>query len=111
MDWREREKQKNREHIENDTYEKNGALYWSSCLTWKVPEERPVPMDCFADAGMVPPAGQKSALNEYHTRVLGAYREAQKNHVPSDEEKFEMLAAFGPGVEVVDVITGRKHRT
>ena len=30
---------------------------------------------------------------------------------PSGEEAFEMRAAFGPGVEVVDVFTGRRHRT
>ena len=39
---------------------------------------------------------------------LAKYREQMKNHVPSDEEIFEMRAAFGPGATVVNVITGKK---
>jgi hypothetical protein len=42
---------------------------------------------------------------------LDAYRERMANHVPSDEERFEMRAAFGEGVEVVNVITGKVTRT
>ena len=39
---------------------------------------------------------------------IDEYREARKNHEPSAEEIFEMTAAFGPGAEVVDIITGQK---
>jgi len=42
---------------------------------------------------------------------LDAYRESMANHVPSDEEMFEMRAAFGPGAEIVNVITGQVTRT
>lgn len=44
-------------------------------------------------------------------KVLAEYREARKNHTPSAEEMFEMRAAFGPGAEVVDIITGQVYRT
>jgi hypothetical protein len=41
---------------------------------------------------------------------LAAYRAAQPAE-PDAEQLYEMRAAFGPGVEVVDVITGRRVRT
>ena len=41
-------------------------------------------------------------------KSLREYRERMKNHVYSDEELFEMRAAFGAGALVVDAITGRR---
>lgn len=38
---------------------------------------------------------------------LAEYRERMKNHKPSEEELFEMRAAFGPGETVVDVLSGQ----
>jgi len=38
---------------------------------------------------------------------IQAYIESQKNVKPSEEELFEMRAAFGPGERVVNVFTGR----
>ncbi len=35
------------------------------------------------------------------------YRKRMENHVPSDEELYEMRAAFGEGAKVVNVITGK----
>jgi hypothetical protein len=43
-------------------------------------------------------------------KILREYRESMKNHVPSAEELFEMRAAFGTGVTVVNAITGKKTR-
>jgi hypothetical protein len=37
------------------------------------------------------------------------YRRQRANYVPSDEEVFEMRAAFGEGATVVNVITGQKY--
>lgn len=37
---------------------------------------------------------------------LKAYIEARKNHVVSEEERYEMECAFGKGTTVVDVLTG-----
>jgi hypothetical protein len=42
---------------------------------------------------------------------LDAYRERMANHVPDAEEMYEMRAAFGEGVEVVNVVTGKVTRT
>lgn len=41
---------------------------------------------------------------------IAAYRKSQENHVHSEEELFEMRAAFGAGSTVVNAITGRKTR-
>lgn len=41
-------------------------------------------------------------------RQIADYRRRMANHVPSDEEMFEMRAAFGPGSTVVNVLTGEK---
>lgn len=39
--------------------------------------------------------------------VVAAYRKRMANHVHTEEELFEMRAAFGPGARVVNVITGQ----
>jgi hypothetical protein len=44
-------------------------------------------------------------------RFLTEYRARMANYVPSDEEAFEMRAAFGPGEIVVNVITGQRFST
>lgn len=49
------------------------------------------------------------AREEYVARVVLDYAAAYKG--PSDEERFEARAAFGPGVELVNVLTGHKWRT
>ncbi|MCP1674561.1 hypothetical protein J2T57_001663 [Natronocella acetinitrilica] len=41
--------------------------------------------------------------------LLEAYRRAAPHD--SAEARFERRAAFGPGVEVVDVLSGRRYRT
>lgn len=38
------------------------------------------------------------------------YRETMKNHVPSDEEMYEMRSAFEPGTKVVNVLTGQVYQ-
>jgi hypothetical protein len=42
--------------------------------------------------------------------ALEEYRERMKDYKPSAEELYEMRAAFGPGVTVVNAITGKKFR-
>ena len=39
---------------------------------------------------------------------LKDYKERMKDYKPSQEELAEMRAAFGPGKEIVDVISGTK---
>jgi hypothetical protein len=106
----EAEKERLQAQLKTETYEKNGALYWSVGCTWSPPEDRPVPMDVFRDAGVEPPAGQQAAVTAHTDANLAAYRKAMENHVPSAEEMFEMRAAFGPGATVVNVITGKETK-
>lgn len=42
------------------------------------------------------------------TKSIEEYRQAQSGRKYSEEELFEMRAAFGEGTTVVDVFTGRK---
>ena len=45
--------------------------------------------------------------------AMREYAEARARRTPEQiaEERFEMMAAFGPGVEVVNVITGERTTT
>jgi len=49
-----------------------------------------------------------AARDAENSAFLADYRKRMENYVPSDEEMFEMRAAFGRGTEVVNVITGRR---
>lgn len=41
-------------------------------------------------------------------KIVENYRKQMENHVPDDEEMFEMRSAFGEGTTVVNVITGKR---
>lgn len=41
---------------------------------------------------------------------LASYRKAQEGRQESPEELYELRAAFGPGAEVVNVLTGKKTK-
>ena len=41
--------------------------------------------------------------------AIARYKEQMKNHVPSEEEIWEMQAAFGKGTKVINVITGQEY--
>jgi len=103
--WREEEKKGLQAKLKTDTYTVNGVLCWTSC---RHQEDRPVPMHVFADADVEPPPGQKAACEAHTSAFLAAYRKAMENHVPSEEEMFEMRGAFGPGATVVNVVTGKE---
>ena len=71
----------------------------------------PCPIDACREYGIpIDPAAQTAALDAHRDAFLAAYRAAQPA-TPSPEEQYEMRAAFGPGKQVVDVITGRKWTT
>ena len=46
------------------------------------------------------------AREKDNLKFFNEYREVRKNYTVSDEELYEMRAAFGSGTQVVDVITG-----
>ena len=63
--------------------------------------------------GWPAPAGQEAAYQAYLDRVFSDYRAARARRTPEQiaEEAYEMRAAFGPGIEVVNVITGERCPT
>lgn len=102
--WKLNEIERLRGKFVTSTYPSNGVLYWTS-------NDRPVPADIFRDALCTPSPRQVVADREAIQQALAAYREARKSISPEQaaEEAYERRAAFGPGVEVVDIITGERH--
>ena len=80
---------------------RNGVRYWRS-------NDRPVPVHVYKEAYIECPPEQIRAYEEDTAKSLAEYRKAMENYEPSEEELFEMRAAFGPGTTVVNVITGKK---
>lgn len=50
----------------------------------------------------------KEARSEQDRKSIESYKENRKNSGYSDEEMFEMRAAFGSGTTIVDIFSGRK---
>jgi len=102
-DWRAEEIKKAKKSIEEDSYtDSEGVIRWKS--NDRVPFD-----DLLENAGVDTDTRQRCrvARDADTEKTLSEYREAMKNHVPSDEEMYEMRAAFGPGAKVVNVITGK----
>lgn len=53
----------------------------------------------------------EAAYGAHLTHALEEYRKVQEKNPPSEEERHEMRAAFGPGRTVVNILTGRRTRT
>lgn len=86
-----------------DVREEGGVRFWRS-------NNRPVPRSVYREAFVECPAVQAAADEAYLDAFLSDYRKARASG-PSDEERCEARAAFGPGVELVDVVTGRRWTT
>ena len=88
--------------------DEKGVARWKS-------NNRVVPADAITpEIVEMPGFNFKSTWNtrEAETKAfLDSYRKEMANHVPSAEEMCEMQAAFGPGAEVVNVVTGQKYQT
>lgn len=92
--------------MKNDTH-----AYTDDGRVWRwVSNNRCCPLDACEEYGIPchPPA-QERAIKEEAAAFIKAYREA--NREISDEARAEARAAHGPGVEMVDVISGRRFRT
>ncbi len=74
---------------------------------WKSNDQVP-PSDCLTAMGVTGPelARMEDVRDAELTNFLAEYR-AQQPAEPSAEQLFEMRAAFGPGAQVVNVLTGR----
>lgn len=74
---------------------------------------RPLSADTAAEYGVEWTAIQAAGYEAYCDRVVGDYRRAQAEM--SDEARaeqlYEMRAAHGPGVNLVDIFTGETFRT
>jgi len=103
MSYREEQAARLRADIASDekAYTVDGVRFWKS-------NDAVIPTFVYKDAGVTPSAAQVAAYEADRDAFLDEYR---KNPPPvTDEQRAEMRAAFGPGTEVVNVITGRKTR-
>ena len=93
-----------REHLRTDTYvDKDGGIHWNMGNF--------VPPSVFREACCDCPPEHETAYKAGTAKFLKAYHKQERNRVPSDEERYEMRAAFGSGATVVNVFTGRRTRT
>lgn len=84
----------------------DGAFYWAEV-------DRPVPLDSCEEFRVVSQLhyselAQARAVRWHNDQAMANYRKSRRGHVRSSEELSEMRAAFGPGSEVVDVISGER---
>lgn len=93
-----------RDGLARRTYWLDGALIWNS-------NDRPVPPHVFEEAFVEAPAAQQAAYDAATQAALAEYRRSRTGKPLSAEERFEMRAAFGEGVAVVNAITGDRYTT
>jgi len=87
-----------------ETFERDGALRWKINQAVIMPET-------FKEAGLLPPERQAAEREKYVEEGVRAYRKQYQNHKHSAQEMAEMDAAFGPGKEIVNVLTGATYTT
>lgn len=107
--WRLKEIERTRTSLQDETrfYVTSGVMHWRA-------NDAVIPPHVFADAMVAPPAGQKAAYDREIAVVTARYRAQEASYRPTAEEKaeldFELRAAFGPGAEVINVLTGKRTR-
>jgi len=94
-------KQDHQHYLELQSYLIDGIYYWKS-------NDHPVPSDFMTKTVVGNSARQILAIEKNTVKFLKEYRESRKNYKYSEEELFEMRAAFGEGEIIVDVITGQE---
>lgn len=102
LPWQIENQKRLQDEIANNTYTIDGVVFWNS-------SKRPVPMDVYKDAGLTPSPQQKAGCDKATDEFLADYRKNYKG--PSEEEMMEARAAFGPGVRLVNVVTGKGWTT
>lgn len=108
MDWRAREAARHVAMVRDEATIVDGVVRWNS--NGQVP---PSDVIDHAVAGGVPGIDVNACelARAADTRAFFAEYRRRQPAVPSAEERAEARAAFGPGVEVVDAISGRRFRT
>ena len=99
-----------------EVHTQDGACGWYFESTG---EFRPLMSDAMAElreAGLVDDATveRTAEARDVHTqKFLEEYRIAQANRTAEEiaEERFEARAAMGPGVEMVNIVTGERYTT
>jgi len=86
-----------RDKLASDTYVVNGVFHWNS-------NDAVVPPSTFKDAYLVATEAQVAARKIEVDAVIKDYIANYQG--PSEEERFEMRAAFGEGETIVNVFTG-----
>lgn len=100
-DWRRVEENKRLiDQVRNETYiDETGALRWLS-------SKNTVPDDVCEIAGVSDEV--RELTRKANERDIDELRQSMMDKEYSEEELFEMRAAFGPGATVVNVLTGKK---
>lgn len=93
-----------RDALTSRTYTVDGVLIWNT-------NDRPVPPHVFEGAFVQEPEGQEAAHAANQSAAIAEYIAARKGKPVSAEERYEARAAHGPGVELVDVLTGDRFTT
>lgn len=83
--------------------DEDGALCWKSNGSYLMDDM--IEMLVYKDYDFSPEATSRKR-KEQDAKFLEEYR--SRPHVISDEELYEMRAAFGKGTTIVDVLTGEK---
>lgn len=98
------------EHGEYEVIEKAGVVYivFRSTGEW-----RPASKEVMAREGLPETAAQAQARSRHNAETIKEYIEARKRRSPEQiaEEQLEIRAAFGPGQQIVDVLTGEVTNT
>lgn len=89
-----------------DAYSDDNGLTWR----WVSSNQVMDPDTCRSYDIPCDPAAQAKARQVYIDSVMASYSKNQPAQ-PSAEQLAEARAAYGPGVDVVDVVSGRKFRT
>lgn len=114
--------ERNRVHIEerrarlsdpDQVFMKDGALCWKT-------NGNVIPLDFLRDNFVDAPAGQKAARDRQVAEQIADYRQSRKDYARNEPEAYaeqqaEQRAmargAHGPGVEMVNVLTGERYTT
>jgi len=90
----------------------SGAHLIATLWKWDSAPDNSVPAEIVEANGYKWTDEMQAARDLEVSNLFKAYADAQANRTPEQiaEENFEMRAAFGPGAEVVNVITGKVTR-
>ena len=88
---------------ENATVEEDGAIRWANGGNYLMDDY----CEILEYAGY-PFSREATRIKreEQNAISIAEYKERMKNYVPTEEELYEMRAAFGDDVSVVDIISG-----